>query len=183
MTDLAELNRLSEQLSAALVEIDRLSSVDAIRECIYRVSRGTDRIDGDVLRSAFHDGAVVHFGHIYDGPVDAWIESTLQHQAGQSQRQHLVGNIIVRVDGHCATAESYGIDRHKTPMNGKVLDLVMATRTLDRFERRDREWRIVERTKLMDWGRAISADDSFYQHSPLVRGGDDRTDRSYDVLP
>lgn len=183
MTELATLDRLQAQLTRALEEIDRLTSGDAIRQCIYRVSRGTDRIDGDLLRSAFHPDAVIHFGQIYEGPVDGWIESTLQHQAGQSQRQHLVGNIIVRVDGDSASAESYGVDRHKTPMNGQVLDLVMATRTLDRFERRGGEWRIVERIKVMDWGRAISADESLYEHSPLLRGGDDRSDPSYDLLP
>jgi hypothetical protein len=183
MTELAELDRLGNQLAKALEELDRLTSINAIRDCIYNVSRGTDRIDGDLLQSAFHDDAVVHFGHIYEGLVHGWIESTLAHQATQSQRQHLVGNIIVRVDGHTASAESYGIDRHKTPMNGEVLDLVMATRTLDRFERRNGEWRIAERTKVMDWARAISADEGLYDHSPLKRGGDDRSDPSYDLLP
>lgn len=182
MAELADLDRLEKQLAKALSEIDRLTSINAIRDCIYSVSRGTDRIDGDILRAAFHDDAVVHFGHIYDGPVGGWIESTLVHQATQSQRQHLVGNMIVHVDGERATAESYGIDRHKTPMNGQVLDMVMATRTLDRFERRDGKWRIVERTKVMDWGRTISADEGLYEHSPLVRGADDRSDLSYQVL-
>lgn len=182
MVELANLDRLEKQLATAIAEIDRLSSIEAIRACIYNVSRGTDRIDGDILRSAFHDDAVVHFGHIYEGPVAGWIESSLVHQATQSQRQHLVGNIIVRVDGDKATAESYGIDRHKTPMNGQVLDLVMATRTLDKFERRDGKWGIVERTKMMDWARAISADESLYEHSPLVRGADDNSDLSYQVL-
>jgi hypothetical protein len=183
MTDQAALKNLEERLENALGELDRLTSLEAIRDCVYRVSRGTDRVDEAVLRSAFHPDAVVHFGKIYDGPVDGWINSTLKHQAAQSQRQHLVGNILVRLDGNTATAESYCMDRHKTPMNGQTLDMVIAARALDRLERRDGTWRIVERTKVMDWGRVISADDGLYHNSPLAQGGDDRADPSYDLLP
>lgn len=183
MAEAERLERLEQKLALALRELERLQAVDAIRECIYRVCRGTDRVDRALLQSAFHPDAVIHFGKIFDGPVEEWIPSALSHQAGQSQRQHLVGNIIVRIEGDRAFAESYELDRHKTPMNGEVRDLVLAARTLDRFERRDGEWRIVERTKVMDWGRAISASDGPYQNSPLGRGGDDLSDPSYEILP
>jgi hypothetical protein len=135
------------------------------------------------LRSAFHSDAQIHFGKIYDGHVDGWIETAIRHQAGQYQRQHLVANILIRLEGDTAAAESYELDRHKTPMNGVVKDLVLGARTLDRFARRNGEWRIVERTKVMDWGRSITADDGVYANSPLVHGGDDRSDPSYAVLP
>lgn len=183
MAETDRLDHLEKRLQGALDEIERLASLQAIRDCVYRVCRGTDRVDADILRSAFHADALVHFGKIYDGPVDGWIESAVKHQASQSQRQHLVGNIIIRLDGDEAFVESYELDRHKTPMNGEVRDLVLAARTLDRFERRDGEWRIVERTKIMDWGRAISANDGLYVNSPLTRGGDDRSDSSYALLP
>jgi hypothetical protein len=68
-------------------------------------------------------------------------------------------------------------------MNSEVRDLVLAARTLDRFARRNGEWKIVERTKVIDWGRAISADDGVYANGPLMHGGDDRSDASYRVLP
>lgn len=170
---------LAREVAAVRKELDRLSSIEAIRACIYRVSRGTDRIDRDVLRSAFHSDATVHFGKLYDGPVAGWIETALRHQASQGQRQHLVGNIIIELDDDVAFAESYELDRHVTPIAGELRDLVLGARTLDRFERRDGEWRIVERTKLLDWGRAIVADDGPYRNSPLPRGADDLSDPSY----
>lgn len=182
MAETERLDRLEKKLAVALDKIEQLQSIEAIRECIYRVSRGVDRVDADILRSAFHPDAVIHFGKIYDGPLAGWIEAALKHQASQSQRQHLVGNILIRIEGDLAFAESYELDRHKTPMNGEVRDLVLAARTLDRFVRRNGVWRIVERTKVMDWGRAISADDGPYAHSPLARGGDDRSDASYELL-
>lgn len=183
MAEAERVDRLERDLARALAEIDRLASLEAIRACIYRVCRGTDRVDAELLRSAFHPGAVVHFGKIYDGDVEGWIASAVKHQSTQSQRQHMVGSISIRLEGDEAFAESYELDRHKTPMNGEVRDVVLAARTLDRLERRGGEWKIVERTKVMDWGRTITADDGLYVNSPLVRGGDDRSDPSYRLLP
>jgi hypothetical protein len=177
--DQDRMERLEGDLAGALAEIDRLKSIEAIRDCIQRVCRGIDRIDPDILRSAFHPDAKVHMGKIYDGDVDGWIPSAVAHQKTQSQRQHMPGSISIRVDGDEAVAETYELDRHKSQMNGEVRDLVLGARTLDRLSRRDGEWKIVERTKVMDWGRIISADDGVYANSPLEHGGDDQTDASY----
>lgn len=182
MAEYDRVARLERDLAKALAEIDRLNALEAIRACVYRVCRATDRIDENLLRSAFHPGAKIHFGKIYDGDVEGWIASAMAHQATQSQRQHFVGNISIRLDGDEAVAESYELDRHLTPMNGEARDLVIAARTLDRFSRRDGEWRIAERTKVMDWGRVIAANDAVYQNSPLRRGCDDVSDPSYELF-
>lgn len=183
MTGNDRLERLEQALATALAEIDQLKSIEAIRECIYRVCRGTDRLDADIISSGFHPGAKIHYGKMFDGDIEDMITAGMKHQSTQSQRHHMVGNIIVRIDGDQAFAESYEVDRHKTPMNGDVRDMVLAARTLDRFERRNGEWRIVDRTKVMDWGRNITADDGLYVNSPLTKGGDDRSDPSYSLLP
>lgn len=183
MADNDRLDRLERDLAAARAEIDRLKAIEAIRECIYRVCRGADRVDAEIIRSAFHPDATIHYGKMYDGDVEGSIAAGLKHQSAQSQRHHMVGNIIVRIDGDQAFAESYELDRHKTATNGEMRDLVLAARTLDRFALRDGEWKIVERTKVMDWGRTITADDGLYVNSPLATGGDDRSDISYALLP
>lgn len=182
MTESERIERLEHSLAAALAEVERLSAIEAIRTCLYRVSRAIDRVDAALLRSAFHPGALIHYGKLYEGEVEGWIASAMAHQSSQSQRQHMIGNILIRVDGDEAVAESYELDRHKTPMNGEVRDLVLGARTLDRFARRDGEWRIVERTKVMDWGRNIVGDDAVYQNSPLQKGGNDTSDPSYQLL-
>lgn len=179
MSEVDRMERLERGLAGALIEVERLKALDAIRDCIYRVCRGTDRIDENLLRSAFHPEAKVHFGKLYDGDVEGWIASAINHQKAQSQAQHMVGNINIKIDGDEAFAESYELDRHKTPMNGEVLDLVLGMRTLDHFSLRDGEWRILERTKVMDWGRAITGDDAIYEHSAIERGRNDEADASY----
>lgn len=179
MAEADRVDRLERDLAKALAEIDRLKSLEAIRDCIRRVCRGIDRIDENLLRSAFHPDARVDMGKIFNGGVADWIPSALAHQKTQSQRQHVPASIRVQIEGDEAVAETYELDRHKSPMGGGVSDLVLAARTLDRLSRRDGEWKIVERTKVMDWGRTISADESVYANSPLERGCDDGTDPSY----
>lgn len=182
MIEADRIQRLERSLALALAEVERLSAIEAIRTCLYRVCRAIDRMDAALLRSAFHPGALIHYGKIYEGEVEGWIASAIAHQSTQSQRQHMIGNILIQVNGDEAAAESYELDRHKTPMNGEVRDLVLGARTLDRLARRDGEWRIVERTKIMDWGRHIAGDDGVYHNSPLQRGGNDTSDLSYRFL-
>ena len=182
LMDLDRIERLEHDLSTALAEIDRLKSLESIRDCIRRVCRGIDRIDERLLRSAFHPDARINMGKIYDGGLDDWISSALKHQKTQSQRQHVPASIRVQINGDEAVAETYELDRHKSPMNGGFSDLVLAARTLDRLSRRGGEWKIVERVKVMDWGRTITADESVYANSPLDRGRDDETDPSYQLF-
>lgn len=182
MAETDRLDQLEQRLETAVAEIDRLRSLEAIRACLFRVCRAIDRLDEELLRTAFHPDAQVHYGKIYEGDVGGWVTSAIKHQGTQSQRQHLIGNIYIEMRGDEAVAESYELDRHKTPINGEIRDLVLAARTLDRFVRRDGEWRIIERTKVMDWGRTIVGDDAVYQNSPLPKGGNDRSDASYQLL-
>jgi hypothetical protein len=179
MSEPDSVSRLERQLAHALAEIERLTAVEAIRECIYRVCRAVDRIDADLLRSAFHPDAQIHFGTHYDGAVDGWIAAAIQHQATQTQTHHLVGNISLKIDKDEALAESYELARHKSPVSGQMRDLVLGMRTLDRLSRRNGEWKISERTKLMDWGRIISGDEGPYEKGILAKGVRDKSDPSY----
>ena len=173
------LDRLELALGEAAREIDRLASREKIRDCFYRAARAIDRVDEELLLSAFLPGATIDYGRIFQGAVEDWAVSAMQHQASQSQRQHLVGNILIQLNGDSATAESYELDRHKTPTPLGMRDLVLSARTLDRLVRRDGQWRIAARKKVTDWGRAITADEAVYENSPLDKGGSDRSDASY----
>jgi len=52
-----------------LARVARLEDRAEIRECMMRYARGMDRRDRDVLRSAYHDGAIDdHVG--FTGDVD-----------------------------------------------------------------------------------------------------------------
>lgn len=180
MAELDRVSQLERQLADAVAQIERLTAVEAIRACVYRVCRAVDRIDAELLRSAFHPGAIVHYGKHYDGAVDGWIASAIKHQGTQSQAHHLVGNINIKINGKDdALAESYELARHKSLVDGQIRDLVLGMRTLDRFSRRNGEWKISERTKIIDWGRSITANEGPYDNGPMPKGARDKSDASY----
>jgi hypothetical protein len=183
MTDTSDVSQriqaLETRLDAALSALTRLQAVEAIRDAVLRCCRGLDRMDRDLMASAFHPDASVDYGAIFTGPVAQFLDTTMVHQARQREVQHLVGNILVRVEGDRAVAESYELARHKSPLNGEMVDLILAMRTLDRFECRDGQWRIAHRRKVVDWARTLAGSDQVYERSPLTKGTRDTGDASY----
>jgi hypothetical protein len=70
------------------------------------------------------------------------------------QTMHMFGNILIRLNGAEAKAESYFYGFHRIPgEDGRPRDTIAGGRYLDRFERRNDEWRIAERIVITDWFR------------------------------
>jgi hypothetical protein len=176
-----DLADIAQALALLRQEVDQLRARESIRDCIYRFNRGLDRIDRPLMGSAFHEDAQIDMGKIYQGGVEGFLDATVANQARQAQAHHLVGNILIRLEGEAATVESYELARHKSPRDGDIIDLILAMRLLDRFERRDGEWRIVSRKKVMDWGRIFPGGDGVFENSPLAKGTRDWADPSYDA--
>lgn len=164
------------ELQAALA---RLIAKDEIRDCLYRYCRGLDRIDRALIESAFHADAHIDYGKLFNGPAPAFIDSSLAVQTRQVHCQHLVGNVLIELDGDTAAVESYEIARHKTPQGNKHVDMFLAARTLDRFEKRDGRWAISYRKKVLDSGRFLDADESIHDKPPMTLGVRDDSDASY----
>lgn len=127
----------------------RLEDREEIRQCIMRYARGMDRRDRDLLRSAYHDGAVDdHVGFI--GEVDDFINWAFAYHSTQTRYQHYLLNHTADVDGDEAHAETYylfvGTDRE--PANHVTLS---GGRYVDRLERRDGRWAIVDRVCVVEW--------------------------------
>lgn len=123
--------------------ISRLEAQAEIRDCMMRYSRGIDRQDRELLRSAYHDGAIDdHVGFV--GEVDDFIDWALAYHSTQTRYQHYMLNHTAEVDGDEAHAETYylfvGTDRE--PANHMTL---AGGRYIDRLERRDGRWAIVDR--------------------------------------
>lgn len=168
MTDIQELTK----------RVDELSSKEAIRECIYRVDRGVDRIDVELLRSAFHSDAQVQWMAPASVPVNDWLTAFREVQTRTQRAQHLIGNVLIELNGDTANVESYEVARHLTNMGEEWKDLVYSARYLDTFTRRDGEWKIQTRVKIMDWVRILEGSDGAYDHAP-AKGSRDAEDISY----
>jgi hypothetical protein len=131
------------------VRLARLEDREEIRQCILRYARGMDRRDRKLLRSAYHDGAVDdHVGFI--GEVDDFIDWAFAYHCTQTRYQHYLLNHTSEVDGDEAHAETYylfvGTDRD--PANHLTMS---GGRYVDRMERRDGRWAIVDRVCVVEW--------------------------------
>lgn len=171
MTDIQELAK----------RVDELSSKEAIRECIYRVDRGVDRIDVELLRTAFHADAQVQWLSPAPVPVSEWLGIFPEIQTKTRRAQHLIGNVLIDLNGDTANVEAYELARHLTNMGEEWKDLVYSARYLDTFTRRDGEWKIQSRLKIMDWVRIIEGSDGAYDHATL-KGSRDAEDFSYKLF-
>lgn len=137
-----KLSRLKDEM------VDR----EAIRDCLYRYARGVDRCDEDMLRSAYWEDAVDDHA-IFTGNREeliAWVMPLLQQMESS---QYTIGNMLIRVHGDHADAESYYHGYHRINDGTKVFDSIQAGRYIDRLEKRDDEWRIAARKVVVDWFR------------------------------
>ncbi|NLT30082.1 MAG: nuclear transport factor 2 family protein [Propionibacterium sp.] len=123
-----------------------------IADVTARYTRGVDRQDPDLVRSCYHPDAIDH--HVgYDGPIDGFVE--MLERVWRSDREpgthHLIGQQIIEIDGDVARVESYCLNTHWDPSGQHPQNNYLAvSRMIDRFERRDGEWKIAERWATRD---------------------------------
>lgn len=124
---------------------------DDLHRLLVSYCRGMDRGDTDLLAAVFHDDAVV-FAGIWNGParefvtaVPAMVQNNLQ------MCFHSVSNEWFEIDGDRAMGECYVVAFNRTRDPAAPSETIVAGRYLDRFERRQGVWKIVERTFVEDW--------------------------------
>jgi len=136
-----------EELAAVVGELQDRA---AIWRCLQRYARGVDRFDPELIKSAFHPDAVDDHGKFVGGP-DAFVDWAIgQHTKAHLGHLHNLFNHTCDLDGDEAHAETYfmfaAMNREGTPL------VLNGGRYLDRFEKRDGEWRIAYRTCMREWG-------------------------------
>ena len=159
--------------------MQRLLDREAIRDALTRYSRGIDRHDVECIVSAFHPDAVDTHGAWEGGPEALAEWGNREHARHWLAHQHFLGNTSFDFDGDTCHTETYVLDvqRRKDERGNDVL----GGRYIDRFERRDGEWRIVRRVLLLDWTGELAADPSRAQDllERYDTGRWDRDDLSY----
>ena len=159
-----------------------LADREAIRECLFRYARGVDRLDEDLLRTAYWPDAVDN--HLmFKGSIDEFITWAFPLMRAMDRNQHIIGNILITLDGSKAAVESYFYGIQRVKVSGVARDTVASGRYLDRFERRRDEWRIAERIVVTDWFREY-ADSADWTNGPFgvadaARGAPFPEDQSY----
>ena len=139
----------SERTNNRETKIDELLDKQGIMECLTRFSRGMDRFDRECFLSAFHADAVIAAGPYVGDVPGCWDWSVPMHEAGQILTHHSLLNNTTDIDGDTAHSETYYIF---VARNRDESVWMAGGRYIDRFERRDGEWKIALRTNIIEWG-------------------------------
>lgn len=130
---------------------------EAIRDQLYRYCRAVDRGDRELMRSVYHPDATDHHG-VFEGPAAEFVELDVDRVVpGLVLTQHLIGNVLIDLDGDVAHVESYVYASHRLAQPDGEQELVIWGRYLDRFERRAGAWKIAHRQCVFDGMRSGQA--------------------------
>lgn len=131
--------------------VQRLEDREAIRDCLSRYSRGIDRLDRELLISAYHPDAIDDHGKFIGSPEEFADWAFAMHSSAHLAHQHSIFNQYVELDGDTAHAESYfmfvGVNREGL---GPPISM-SGGRYIDRLEKRAGAWAIATRLCIRDW--------------------------------
>lgn len=120
-----------------------------IQDVVTRYCRGVDRLDREMVMSAYHPDAIDDHTMFVGSPDQFWEWVQNMHSTHHSATQHMIGNHLAEIDGdvaHCETYLSYsGMNKTGAPFSA------IGGRYIDRMEKRDGRWGIVARQYIVDW--------------------------------
>lgn len=137
------------------MDLQELSDRAEIHDTLLRYTRGLDRVDMDLVRSAFHPDAYVRFpSSLHDGPVDGFVAFLTGEMPRFIRTTHSLLNTFIQFDGpETAHVETYLQADHQGSEVHQWADahVKLWSRYLDRFEQREGRWLIARRRMLVDW--------------------------------
>jgi hypothetical protein len=149
---------VSEPVDALQALVDR----QAIADVVLRYCRGIDRLDLELVRDCYFADATDEHGPFTgtrDEYVD-WVAGILTRFTGT---MHVVANQLIELDEggddhivDTARCETYGVAYHwGDPPDDHRRNFTTGFRYVDRFARRDGEWRIARRVAVREWTHVV----------------------------
>lgn len=157
----------------------RLLDRHAIEDCLMRYARGVDRMDQDLIRSAFWPDATNSHGPA-SGDVEEFIARWHPGQAARDRSFHQVSNQLLEFsdDGLSAHSEAYFTAAVRLT-DADQIELV-GGRYCDLYTQREGEWRIQTRLVVLDWQGMADSSGMNQRLTTRHGGARDRTDPSYE---
>lgn len=153
-------------------ELRELLDKQALYELVIRYCRAVDRADAELFLSCYHPDAHDDHGKFKGSPAGFLAhlkQGTMDPLTGPVQ--HSISNAIFDIRGDIAYGEAYFQTRSVSP-DGQAL--ASFGRYVDRFERRNGEWRIALRRCILEHARPG------FDKSDFVRSLRNSRDPSYD---
>ena len=135
--------------------LQMLLDKDEIREVIgSRYARGLDWKDVAMLKSCFHDDAVVDYG-FFKGRAHEWCEIILRPEPTLIYRYHYCYPAQIQVTGDAAGAESTSFTGRRYLEGERKMQRMVGSRYIDRLEKRNGAWRIASRITRIEFVHAF----------------------------
>jgi SnoaL-like domain len=151
--------------------IQALLDKQEIYELSCKYMRGLDRLDEKLLLSVFCDDAWCDYGFT-SGLAPEFVSFCIAALREHEANQHMIGNVLIDLDGEQAFGEVYFQAYHKVMAKSGFEDIIIAGRYLDRYERREGQWKFAYRSERVDWSRTQPTTDSYFELAPdCLRGG------------
>ena len=152
-------------------KLDQLLSKQEIYELSCRYMRGLDRHDSELMLEQFWEDGWCEYGFYNDSPK-AFIEFCMGALGDHAANQHMIGNVLIELEGDEAFGEVYFQAYHKIAGENGFEDVIISGRYLDRYERRDGVWKYTYRSEIVDWSRTEPSNDPYFNMAPdCLRGG------------
>jgi hypothetical protein len=138
-------------------EVQVLLDKQAIHDALMTYARGVDRCDPELMKSVYHPDAHDHHGP-FSGNGWEFVEMFIPSSREDSTfTQHLIGNLLIEVDGDRAFSEAYFVAFVGRLADGVELVDAFGGRYVDQWERRDGRWGVSHREVVHEWSRGSAA--------------------------
>lgn len=126
-----------------------------IKQALLRYCRGVDRMDEQLVRSAFRADAVITMGE-FTGGIDELLTMIWKLVGRRTMTMHYLTNILVEFDPDdpaASRAESYGFALQRSTSAPPKGNLINGFRYLDDLTQQDGRWLISRRITVSEWLR------------------------------
>lgn len=159
-----------------------LQAKEAIRDRLTRYLRGIDRNDGELLQETFWPDALVDHGHsrFRGDSIGKIFPSTSTHAT--HRQVHYLMNLLIEIHGDEAISEAQALYCAETERNDVAYLISRSVRYIDRWDKRDGQWRVFHRTVAENWNKLEPIVERFPNPEGMILAQPDRSDISYQLF-
>lgn len=156
--------------------IDILIAKQQIHDVMMRYCRGIDRHDVALAKSTYHSDAYDEHGPSR-GNAHEVMDRVGIALSNLEISQHRISNMLIEIDGESAHAETYFHALHIE--KGADFEEQVFGRYIDRFERREGEWKIAHRQVVLDYATCPPRAPIYPHKHAFAAGVRDQSDPGY----